>query len=201
MGHAAPRRQRRVHRPGLRHPQRLHRLRRPRGRVGARRRGVARRELRAEGGPRGRSIPHRRSPIDLLAGAGGAGQAHASDVLVRPRGRGVPALALGPGPVGDAQAGGAGRGLGDATRRRRRDQGAQRALLDRAGGGGRGRGRGVSRGTARPARREGDARAVAAVRGGGGAQGDPAGEGVDANDGKRPEFAVRNAHRTTSPRS
>ena len=74
-------------------------------------------------------------------------------------------------------------------------------LLDRAGGGGRGRGRGVSRGTARPARREGDARAVAAVRGGGGAQGDPAGEGVDANDGKRPEFAVRNAHRTTSPRS
>ena len=77
----------------------------------------------------------------------------------------------------------------------------RRALLDRAGGGGRGRGRGVSRGTARPARCEGDARAVAAVRGGGGAQGDPAGEGVDANDGKRPEFAVRNAHRTTSPRS
>ena len=69
----------------------------------------------------------------------------------------------------------------------------RRALLDRAGGGGRGRGRGVSRGTARPARCEGDARAVAAVRGGGGAQEDPAGEGVDANDGKRPEFAVRSA--------
>ena len=33
--HAAPRRQRRVHRPGVHHDQRLHRLRRPRGRVGA----------------------------------------------------------------------------------------------------------------------------------------------------------------------